>query len=93
MVATAAVAVGTLGPHGLAGTVELADPSAVSAPYHGAERPTLFWRALPSESCRPYHGLTQLRLLELTGGSLTDATCGDLEPLLEAFRSRYLGWL
>lgn len=85
-----ALAVATLGPHAVEAPIELADSSTVTAPYYGAERPTLFWRAVPAETCRPFFGTTQHRVIELTGGSVTDAACGDHRPLFEAFKARYL---
>lgn len=85
-----ALAVATLGPHAAEAPIRLADPSTVAAPYRGTERPTLFWRAIESETCRPFYGTTQHRVIQLTGGSLTDATCGDHRALWDAFKARYL---
>lgn len=88
-----AISVATLGPHAAEAPIHLPEPSAVTAPYRGAERPTLFWRTIPAETCRPFFGATQQRVIELTGGSLGDATCGDVGPLWEAFQARYLPWV
>lgn len=85
-----AISVATLGPHTVGTPVVLADPSTVSAPYRGAERSTLFWRSMTTETCRPFFGLTQYRVIELTGGSPDDVTCGTIRPLVEALQARYL---
>ncbi|MDZ7701426.1 MAG: DolP-mannose mannosyltransferase [Halobacteriales archaeon] len=90
VLAMVALAVATLGPHAAEAPIQLADPGTVSAPYRGAERSTLFWRAIESETCRPFYGMTQHRVVQLTGGSITDVTCGDHRPLWEAFKARYL---
>ena len=85
------VSVATLGPLAVAEPVEPPAASAIEAPYLGDERPGLLWRTVESETCRPFFGETQRKVVGITGGSYADETCGALEPLWEAFSDRWFG--
>ena len=94
---TAVLAVTTAGGFGLAGSplnqpgpVEYQPDREVAPPYDPVERAHLFWTPARPETCRVFLGRTQYREIQLTGAPVAPATCGELGPLLEALRERYL---
>ena len=46
---------------------------------------------METETCRPFFGETQRKVVGLTGGSYADETCGALEPLWETLQDRWFG--
>lgn len=60
-----------------------------SPPYSGEEQRALFWDTHTPETCRVFYGGTQSRLIEATGGSATQETCGEFEPAWRALTAKY----
>ncbi|MDY6818236.1 MAG: DolP-mannose mannosyltransferase [Halobacteriales archaeon] len=57
--------------------------------YNRSERQALFWYRVPTATCRPFLGRTQIRFIKLTGGNWSARTCGEFGPAWRAVLSRY----
>lgn len=94
----AVVSVVTMGGFGLAGAA-VVQPGPVAydpgleptPPYSGEERAYLYWNRVPPETCRVFYGPTQHQLVQRTGQSAVQGTCGDARPVLDALLARGSG--
>lgn len=96
LAAVAVISVLTLGGFGLGGpAVHHPEPLAYDpglepeAPYTLTEQSHLYWSQRQPETCRVFYGPTQRQLVELTGQSPVQTTCGDAGPVIGALRERW----